>query len=507
MNDAFEVHCNGFTRRVSYIIPFLPLSVAELEDAATVQLLSKRKSAFKAWGMLVGWTEAALELISSGSFEDTKARLKVLDAKLGASMSSKLGGKGIGRHVTLLYENMKGELALKFSHPSDEEEFAKVVENALSPSRGKPEKVWAIKEESEDGGGAENSEKEKDSGDGAAPQTRVHSDSVSDAPKLRTRRKRRNNKVSISTRGKDASRKRAETGSLRLSTLTRQATLSPSRPRLATPSMSSTALNAGESSKLRSLVGLTPKEMAVHVVEQREKREVAKVESTIRNAVKLVQRRMSVRLSTEDIKVEKTKKQVETKKETEAVGVLSSVSWRVKAGLALAAVIGLSTVLAPIVFPIAITALEMTFMTAIAPYAGILLALGAVCLALLYQFPALRKFAWRAVKWCILNWRKLLTGLGFLLLIWIAFVLMRIFKNVQDAVSSLDLLSSRDSADVSPPTTSSKAAQAAHWDTDGDGALSAPELVRHLKTAFRLEDDAIRALIAEAQRALRINAI
>ena len=234
MNYAFEVHCNGFTRRVSHIIPFLPLSVAELEDAATVQLLSKRKSAFKAWGLVLG-DEAALELISSGSFEDTKARLKILDATLGASMAQnvggQLGGKGIGRHAALIRESLDGELTLKFSQPRDEKEFSEVVQRALSPD------VKAVKKNR----GWDMQEEDNDSRKNEVVAHRAPSESVSDAPKLRTR-KRPPKKLTISaertltspsaTGHGASSRKRSETGNLCLSTLTRQATLSPSRPRL-----------------------------------------------------------------------------------------------------------------------------------------------------------------------------------------------------------------------------------------------------------------------------------
>ena len=205
---------------------------------------------------------------------------------------------------------------------------------------------------------------------------RAPSESVSDAPKLRTR-KRPPKKLTISaertltsppaTGHGASSRKRSETGNLRLSTLTRQATLSPSRPRLEAASLSSGSLpGRGSGKQLRSLVGLTPKEMAVHVVEQREKREVAQVKSSFRNAVKLVRRRMSVRKSEENVLVKETKKATSA---VNAKGVLetakSSISWKVKALLGITALVGLCTVLAPVILPVAVTMLEMTFLTAL----------------------------------------------------------------------------------------------------------------------------------------------
>ena len=470
MPRSLEVHCNGFTRRVSHVIPFLPLSVAELEDAATAKLIKKRQSAFKT-GLALGWTEGALELISSGTFEDTKARLKILDANLVASMYSSLGGMGVGRNVSLIYDSLDCELSLKFSHPTDEKSFEKVIEEALSPTVKEKKAGWTIE--------SENMPLIDEKREAVV---REPSASVTDAPKLRKR-----NRPKARVEVNETARKRAETNSVRLSTLTRQATLSPSR--------SGNDLKSKPSSKsLRSLIGLSPKEMAVRVVEQREKREVAKVETSIRNVVKAVRRRMSIRKSEENVQVKEIKS--EAKAQATHSYAVSAIAWKVKALLAVLAVAGLATILGPVVLPVAATVLEMTFLTALAPYAGILFAVGAIILGLLYQFPALRKFAWRAAKWLVRNWRVVVGGFGLLLLIWIAFVLMKIFKNVQDVVAGA--VGSQNTASPSSGAYSSALENGGvgEWDIDGDGKLSATELLNLLKSTGSDVDAIVEDLLA-----------
>ena len=221
------------------------------------------------------------------------------------------------------------------------------------------------------------------------------------------------------------------------------------------------------------------------------------MKSSFRNAVKLVRRRMSVRKSEENVLVKETKKATST---VNAKGVLetakSSISWKVKALLGITALVGLCTVLAPVILPVAVTMLEMTFLTALAPYAGILAAGGAIALALLYQFPALRKFAWRAAKWAIKNWRKIVGGFGCLLAIWLAFVLLKIFRNIQETMASL-VTSSASTPPLDTDSSSNSPSGWASWDTNGDGALSGQELAAGLKIAFGMKEEEIIATVRD----------
>ena len=72
MVDHFEQHCNGFTRRVTSIIPFVPLDGGELEEAACMQLEIKRRKIWREWNQAFGWTDDALEfVVGEGNFEES----------------------------------------------------------------------------------------------------------------------------------------------------------------------------------------------------------------------------------------------------------------------------------------------------------------------------------------------------------------------------------------------------------------------------------------------------